>query len=431
MFSSWSATGLAIFSVLCVSHIGAAEPSSKDWPQWRGPNRDNKSAETGLLQDWTAQAPKLDWKLIGIGGGYASVSIVGNRLYTTGNLENGQHVIAIDLDKQEIAWKKQLTEANPKHGYDGSRCTPSIDGEFLYVIASDGQIACLNVADGTVVWSKSFEKEWGGKMMSGWGFSESPLVDGEWVICTPGSEQAMIVALNKLTGEEIWRTKMTGEGRQGAGYSSVIVSEADGVKQYVTLVGRGVIGVRASDGQHLWSYDKIANPTANIPTPIASGDFLFASSGYGGGGSCLLKLSQEGAGVKAEEVWYKPAKELQNHHGGVVQVGDFLYFGHGHNNGFPVCVELATGNVIWGGGKQRGPGTGSAAITFADNHLIFRYQSGEVALIEATPSEYRLKGVFKPEVVEREGWAHPVVCQGKLFLREQNSLMCYSLDSGK
>lgn len=416
-------------AALTVFPLAAAEPSGKDWPQWRGPNRDNKSGETGLLKNWEAP-PKLAWKLPGMGGGYASVSVVGNRLYTTGNLENGQHVIAVDLDKHEIAWKHALTEANPKHGYDGSRCTPSVDGDRLYAIATDGQIACLKTENGEVIWSKRFDKEWGGKMMSGWGFSESPLVDGDWVLCTPGGDQAMIVALDKLTGKEIWRSALTGEGRPGAGYSSIIISEAAGVKQYVTLVGRGLIGVRASDGKHLWSYDKIANGTANIPTPIAQGDFVFGSSGYGQGGACLLKLTKDGDGVKAEEVWYTTAKELQNHHGGVVLVGDCLYFGHGHNNGFPVCVEFATGKILWGG-NVRGPGGGSAAVTYADDHIIFRYQSGEVALIEATPSEYRLKGVFKPEVLEREAWAHPVVCQGKLFLREQNTLMCYDLATGK
>lgn len=411
--------------------VSAVEPSSTDWPQWRGPKRDNKSTQTGLLKSWEGQTPKLEWKVAGVGGGYASVSVVGDRLYTTGSLENGQHVIAIDLKNHAIVWKQQLIETSPKPGgYDGAHCTPTVDGDKLYATASDGQIACLNAADGKIVWSKRFDKEWGGRMMSGWGFSESPLVDGDRVLCTPGGEEAMVVALDKKTGDELWRTKMTDQGRAGAGYSSLVISEGAGVKQYVTTVGRGAIGVRASDGKHLWTYGKIANGTANIPTPIVTGDNVFASTGYGAG-AALLKLSKEGDGVKADEVWFKPGNELQNHHGGMVLDGDFLYFGHGHNNGFPVCVELATGKTFWGGEQQRGPGSGSAAVTYADGNMIFRYQSGEVALIEATPSEYRLKGVFKPEVVEREGWAHPVVAQGKLFLREQNTLMCYDLAAAK
>lgn len=405
----------------------AAEPSkSKDWPQWRGPERDGISPQTGLIKNWEGQAPKLDWKMEGLGAGYASVAIVGDRLYTTGNLPAGQHVFAVDLKQHSILWKQAVTDMPPKHGYEGSRCTPSIDGDLMYVIVSDGQIVCLNTSDGKIVWRKRFDTEWNGKMESGWGYSESPLVDGDWVLCTPGGDDAMVVALDKKTGKEIWRSKMTDQGRGGAGYSSLVISEGAGVKQYVTLVGRGVIGIRASDGKHLWTYGRIANPTANIPTPIPAGDFIFASSGYGAGGSCLLKLTKEGDGVKADEVWYKPSKDLQNHHGGMVLIGDYLYFGNGQRTGFPVCVELATGEILWGG-KLRGAGDGSAAVTAADGHLIFRYQSGEVALIEATPTEYRLKGAFKPEVIEKEAWAHPVICQGKLFLREQNTLMCYHI----
>lgn len=417
-----------VVGALSVWSAFAGEPStSKDWPQWRGPNRDNKSSQTGLLKNWEVTPPKLDWKLDGVGGGYASVSVVGDRLYTTGNLENGQHVIAIDLNRHEIVWKRQLTEVNPKHGYDGSRCTPTVDGDSLFAVSSDGGIACLEAGDGKIAWQRKFS-DWGGKMMSGWGFSESPLIDGDRVVCTPGGDDAMLVALDKKTGKEIWKSKVPDQ--VGAGYSSIVISEGAGVKQYVTFVGRGVIGVRAGDGQHLWAYGKIANPTANIPTAIPVGDYIFASSGYGGGGSCLLKLTKDGEGVKAEEIWRTTAKELQNHHGGMVLDGDHLYFGHGHKNGFPVCVELATGKIVWGG-EMRGPGSGSAAVTFADGHMIFRYESGDVALIEATPKEYRLKGVFKPEVMIREAWSHPVVCRGKLFLREQNTLMCYNITAGK
>lgn len=417
-------------SVFCALSGFAAEPSSTDWPQWRGPNRDNKSRQTGLLKDWEAQPPKLDWKLDGMGKGFASVSVVGDRLYTTGNLENGQHVIAVDLAKHQILWKQQLTETNPEHGYDGSRCTPTVDGDFLYVVASDGRIACLQSADGNIVWSKRFDKEWGGKMMSGWGFSESPLVDGDRVVCTPGGDNAMIVALDKKSGEEIWRSKVTDQGRAGAGYSSIIISDGAGVKQYVTLAGRGVIGVRASDGKHLWTYGHIANRTANIPTPIAAGDYVFASSGYDDGGSGVVKLSKDAEGVKAEEIWYKSAKELQNHHGGMVQVGDYVYFGHGSNNGFPVCVNLSSGEMTWKG-NSRNLGGGSAAITYADGLLIFRYDSGDVALIEADPKEFKPRGKFMPEVVEKPSWAQPVVAQGKLFLREQNTLMCYNVTARK
>ena len=411
------------------SPVGAAElKSSQDWPQWRGPNGDNISQFKGIATDWEAKPPALLWKLDGMGQGFASVSVVGDRLYTTGNVGNSQALIAVDLKSQNVAWTSPLTDSVPKHGYDGSRCTPSVDGDRLYAVTSNGQISCVNVADGSVIWKKVFETEWKGKMMSGWGYSESPLVDGEYVLCTPGNAEAMIVCLNKMTGKEVWKSAVPDQGNAGspgAGYSAMVISNGAGVKQYVQLIGRGLIGVRASDGKHLWSYNRIANGVADIPTPIVKGDYVFGSTGYNEGGSALLKLTRNGDGVGAVEQYYR-GKELQNHHGGLILIGDHLYFGQGHDNGFPTCIDLISGDIKWGG-KIRGPGTGSAATTAVDGHLIFRYQNGQVALIEATPSEYKLKGSFMPVFQQGNSWAHPVVVAGKLYLREQNTLMCYDL----
>lgn len=439
----WIWASLAI--LFAVVSLSAKEPASKDvsgrdWPQWRGPNRDNHSAYKSINADWAAQKPSLLWKVEGVGKGYASVSVVGDRVYTTGNLGDGekQHVICVDMKAKKVLWKQQISEKKPEHGYDGSRCTPSIVGDKLYAISSDGNIVCLNAETGKPIWGKSFITEWQGKMMSGWGFSESPLVDGDHVLCTPGSDQAMIVCLNRQNGKEIWRSAVPDQGEKGspgAGYASMVIGHGAGVKQYVQLIGRGLIGVRASDGKLLWRYNHIANNVADIPTAIVKDDYVFGSTGYGDGGSGLVKLSKDGDGVKAEEVYYLAANQLQNHHGGMVLVGDYLYFGNGHNNGFPVCVEFLTGKIKWGG-KLRGVGKESACITYVDGHIIYRYQQpGEdgdsIALVEATPDEYRLKGSFRPEVIEREGWAHPVVANGKLFLREQNSLMCYDIAKAK
>jgi outer membrane protein assembly factor BamB len=406
----------------------AAEPSL-DWPQWRGPQRDNRSSFRGLNTNWEAHPPELLWKLSGVGQGYASVSIQNGKLFTTGNLDNGQNVFAIDLKTQKIVWQTPITSGPPKHGYDGSRCTPTLDGDQLFVVSSDGGIACLATATGKVIWQRSFN-DWGGKMMSGWGFSESPLLDGEHVLCTPGGPEAMMVCLQKETGDEVWRCKLNGEGREGAGYSSIVISEAAGVKQYIQLVGRGLIGVRASNGEHLWTYDRIANGVANIPTPIPNGDYVFGSTGYNEGGSALLRLRPAGNVVKTEEIYYYSSKELQNHHGGMVLDGKHLYFGHGHNKGFPVCVDFLSGKIVWEARKEsRDLGSDSAAITWVDGHLIFRYQSGQIALVEASPKGFAAKGVFKPEIVEREGWSQPVVVDGKLYLREQNHLMCYDISA--
>ncbi len=405
--------------------------SAKDWPQWRGPNRNGKLEGTGLKLDWTKSQPKHLWTIEGMGSGYASLSIADGKLYTTGNLPEGQAVICVDLDSHERVWATPLTGKAPKHGYPGSRCTPTLDGDHCYVVTSDGQIACLKKNDGEVVWRRDFKKDFQGKMMSGWGFAESPLVDGDWVICTPGGKDTMLVALNKNTGEEVWRTSVSDlgdKGKDGAAYSSIVISEAAGVKQYVQLVGRGVIGVRASDGKLLWNYNKVANGTANIPTPIPFDDYVFASTGYGTG-AVLLKLSKDGSGVKATEEYFLNSKTFQNHHGGMIREGNYLYAGHQHNKGFPICLHIPSGEVKWNGDirNQDLPMSGSAAITYVDGQILFRYQNGTVALVAATPDGFELNGAFTPDYQEGKTWSHPVVVDGKLYLREQDKLMCYEL----
>lgn len=404
--------------------------TAADWPGWRGPARDAISLQKNITKDWEKKPPKHLWTTEGFGSGYASVSIVSGTLYTTGNKDGGQAVIAADAETGKVIWEKVLTDSIPKHGYVGSRCTPTVSDGHLYIVTSAGQIACLNAKTGDEVWAKSFQKEWNGKMMSGWGYSESPLVDGDRVLCTPGGKDAMIVCLDKKTGEEIWKSAVPaiGEiGKDGAGYSSIVISNGAGVKQYVQLTGRGLIGVRAEDGKFLWGYNKVANKTANIPTPLTDGDYIFGSTGYGTG-SCLLKLSKDGDGVKAEEEYFLGSKTFQNHHGGMVLKDGYVYAGHQHNEGFPICVEMKTGEVVWGG-KLRGPGKGSAAVLYVDGHLIYRYQNGTVALIQATPKGYELKGTFEPDYQEGKTWAHPVVVDGKLYLREQDKLMCYDISS--
>lgn len=413
----------ALLGLTLVSHGGAA-----DWPQWRGPERNGIAAGESIRANWDAQPPKLLWMNSGMGEGYASLSIVSGRLYTTGNKNGAQSVICANAADGNVLWTTPITDKNPKHGYGGSRCTPSIDGNRLYAVSSDGKLACLNTSDGAILWSESFD-QWGGKMMSGWGFSESPLIDGDLVLSTPGGRDAMIVALNKQDGTLKWKSAVPAigdRGKDGAGYSSIVVSNGGGVKQYVTTVGRGVIGVRASDGKFLWGYNRVANDTANIPTPLIDGDFVFASTGYQTG-AVLLKLAPSGQGeVQAQEQYFLEAKTFQNHHGGMVQLGDFIFAGHQHSKGFPICLNWKTGEVAWGG-DIRPVGSGSAAITCVGKQILFRYQDGTLALIEANPKTYTLHGSFKPAHQEKESWSHPVVVDGKLYLREQDKLMCYDV----
>ncbi len=400
--------------------------NADDWPQWRGPNRDGISIETNLDLDWTDAAPKLLWRTEGVGQGYSGVSVVDGIIYTTGNTSTGQSVMARKATDGSEVWTTAVTDTVPKHGYDGARCTPSITAEHVYVVTSNGQITCLNKADGKVTWSKDF-KEWNGKMMSGWGFSESPTVDGDIVLCTPGGDDALVVALDRFTGKEIWKSPSfkSDNGKDGAGYSSIAIGHACGVKQYVTLSGRGVVGIDASNGKTLWTYASVANKTANIPTPIVFDDYVFCSSGYGTG-SALLHITQDGKKLNAKEEYFLDAGTLQNHHGGMIKVGDYIYCGNGHNNGMPTCLKIDSGEVVWGG-KLRGVGKGSAAVTVAGDHVLFRYESGEIASIKVTPEGYQPAGDFMPAFQEGKSWAHPVIVDGKLYLREQNVLMCYDV----
>ena len=412
----------AVFLSACLS-----TGSAREWTQWRGPDQKMHCPEQGILKNWETHPPKHLWTADGFGAGYSSLSITDDHMYTTGNLDDAQALIAADRETGNVLWSTPISQNVPKHGYEGARSMPAVDGDRLYVVSSDGAIHCIG-PDGKTQWKHGFKETWKGKMMSGWGFSESPLVDGDWVLCTPGGKEAMIVALDKKSGKEIWRSAVPdlGEnGKDGAGYSSIVISEAAGVKQYVQLVGRGVIGVRASDGRFLWGYNRVANKTANIPTPIISGNYVFCSTGYGTG-SALLELSSDNDGVNVTEKYFLEGKTLQNHHGGMVLVGSHLYLGNKHNSGFPVCVEMKTGEFAWGG-KERGPGKGSACVLYADGHIIFRYQDGLMALVEATPDAYKLKGTWQPDYQKGKTWAHPVIVDGKLYLREQNKVMCYQL----
>ncbi len=395
-----------------------------DWPQWRGPNRDGHSPDKGLLRKWPKGGPELAWKSEGLGKGYSSVSLGGGRIYTMGQWEGQQHLLALDGKNGRKLWSTPVgKEAN-----DGPNCTPTFDGDRVYALGTEGDLVCCDAATGQELWRKNFAKDFDGRMMSGWGYSESPLVDGEKLIVTPGGRDAALVALDRRTGRELWRTKLPedlgSKGGDGAGYSSIVVSNAGRQRQYVQLLGRGVVGVSADDGRFLWNYNGVANDTANIPTPIVKGDYVFCSTGYGTG-SALLQIVRRGNEWEAVEKYFLPAVELQNHHGGLILVGDYLYGGHGHNNGFPICVELATGKIVWR--KDRGPGTGSAAVTYADGNLYFRYDNGLMALIAAMPKGYQELGTFEIADGSQPSWPHPVVADGQLYLRDQDRLLVYRL----
>jgi outer membrane protein assembly factor BamB len=400
----------------------AAPAAGGHWPQWRGPNRDGISTEKNLLQSWPAGGPRKILTATGMGAGFSSVAVTGGRIYTMGDRRDGQYALAFNEADGAPLWSARVGEVHQDE-YGGPRATPTVDGHSVYVLSSDGTIVALDAATGRNIWSKSLTRDYRAPT-PGWLFAESPLVDGPNVIVSPGSSTAAVVALEKTTGKEIWRSQAS--GGSGAEYSSIVISHGGGVKQYVRLSKSGVIGVRATDGQFLWSYGRVANGVANIPTPLIKGDLVFASSGYQTG-AALLQLTEEPQGrVRATEKYFLEGRTFQNHHGGMILIGDHVYAGHGHNAGFPMCLELTTGKVLWGG-NFRNDGSGSAAVTAADGHLYFRYQNGVMMLIEATPTAYREKGKFEIPGVRNPSWSHPVVAGGRLYLREQDALHVYDV----
>ena len=398
-----------------------------EWPQFRGPRRDAICTETGLLQDWSASPPKLLWHVDGLGKGYSSLAIADGKLYTMGDRPaegktESQFVLAFDLATQRELWATPVGPAQD----DGPRCTPTLDGDRLYAVGTDGDLVCLEASSGRVLWRKHFVRDFGGQMMSRWRFSESPLVDGDRLVCTPGGKEATMIALEKRTGKLIWKCAVPvlgPSGGDGASYSSAVVAEIAGVRQYVQLLGRGLAGVDAQTGRFLWGYNPIANPICNAASPVVRGDYVFASTAYGTG-AALVKIVRDGDSQRAEEAYFLKPDKFQNHHGGMVLVGDYLFGGSGLNHGDPVCIEFATGRICW---KAKAPAPGSAAVLYADGHLLFRYDRGTIILVEANPAAFRITGRLDPLTVDGPAWAYPVVHQGRLYLRHGDLLACYDL----
>ena len=388
-----------------------------DWPGWRGADRTGVSPETGLLREWPEGGPKLLWKVTGMGGGYSTPSVAAGRVYLMGSKAGEEYALALDAKDGKTLWETKVGPVG-KDGppsYPGPRSTPTVDGDRIYVLGSDGDLACLD-KDGKVVWQKNLARDVEGTR-GRWAYSESVLIDGDVLVCTPGGTNASLAALNKKTGAVIWKAQVPGGGE--AAYSSVIVAEAGGVKQYIQFLRNGVAGVAAKDGKFLWRYDKIGG-TTNCSTPVFHDGAVFTSvGGTPTTGCALLQLSADGAGVSAKEVYL--SKALPNHHGGIVRIGGYLY---GTTNTSLVCLDFKTGETKW---QDRSVGKGS--VSAADGHLYVRAErTGQVALVEATPDGYKEKGrLTQPDRSSRSAWPHPVIAGGRLYLRDDDVLLCYDV----
>jgi len=492
-----SATSLAILMSSAVAD---------DWPQWQGPDRNAISKEGGLLKEWPKDGPPLVWKITGLGGGYSAPSIAAGRIFGMSN--RGDEVVwaLAETDGKEL-WVTRLGPAfkqQAPQGKEGPGCTPTVDGELLYVEGLGGTLACLQAKDGKLIWQRSLTGDLGGRVPM-WSYRESPLVDGEKVICTPGGQDAMLAALDKLTGKTIWKSQVPGgagggpggpgrsgggpgggpggpggpgggpggpggpgggpggpggfgggpggpggpgggpggpdrgrggsgrgrggPGGAGAAYASAIAIDFEGQREYLQFTGKALIGVAASDGKFLWRYDRPANMMGiNCSTPIYHDGTVFDTSAYGAGGG-LVKLSKdENGGVKAEEVY--STRKLQNHHGGMILLDGCLYGANGGNEGgFLVCLDFKTGTVLWDEREDAARRAPKGSIALVDGRLYYRTEdTGTMLLIEPSPKEYLERGRFEqPERSRLKAWSHPVIANGKLYLRDQDLLLCYDV----
>lgn len=396
-----------IVSFFCVFAllVSPAMAADGDWPGWRGPSRDGKSPDKDLLKQWPEDGPKLLWKVSNIGPGYASVAVSGGTVYTSGDSKKKLVISAIDMEGK-LKWQAEAAAAGPA----GSRSTPTIDGNNIYLLAANGVIGCYDAKDGQKKWSHA-TKEYGGSP-GGWAYAESVLIYKNLAIAKPGGKNC-IVALDKSSGETVWTSSGFDAGPE---YSSCIVVTFEGQPMIVTGTRQGIVGVDAATGKRLWSNDFSANNTANCPTPAYEDGYVFWSNGYGKGSICL-KLKKDGEKVAADEAW--KTKDMVCHHGGYI-----IHEGHvygNHANGW-ACLDLKTGQKKW---SQQAVGKGS--ICFADGMLyLFSEKDGLAGLATCSPEGLQLKGQVK---VKGNGpsWAHPVVVGGRLYLRYDTNLYCFDV----
>lgn len=389
----------------------AAAQAGGNWPQWRGPNRDGISKETGLLKQWPDGGPPLAWKATGAGNGYSSFAISNGRLYTMGLRGDKEFIIAFDVATGKEVWATPHgTKPFRNDRGDGPRGTPTIEGNRLYALGGNGDLSALDTATGKVVWSMNVLEKFGGEQIT-WGISESPLIVGDKLLVNPGGPGASIVALNKKDGALIWKSQS-----EKAGYSSAIALDAAGTPQVVFFTSTRAVGLDVKDGRLLWEYQKPSNRVANAATPIARNNRVFISSDYGTGGG-VVEIKANGKDMVAQEIYFN--KDMRNHHSSSVLIGDHLY---GFSGSILTAMKFDTGEIAW---KDRSVGKGS--LVFADGLLYLFSENGVVGLAEATPTGYVEKGRFRIQQESLPTWAHPVVAGGRLYLRDQDTIYAYDI----
>lgn len=390
-----------------------------DWPQWQGPDRDNVSKEKGLLKKWPEGGPTRVWLNRDAGLGYGGFAVADGRLYTMGAKANTEFLLALDANTGKELWRADIGELLKNDWGNGPRGTPSVDGDRIYTISGQGNIVCASARDGKIIWRKTMQ-ELGGTV-PGWGYTESPLVEGNSLYCTPGGEKGTLASLDKMTGKVNWQSK---DFTVKAHYSSIIAADHNGTRQLIQLTERNLVGVDSKNGNVLWKADWNGR-TAVIPTPIFHNGYVYATSGYGTG----CKLVKIGPGNKVEEIYDN--KVMKNHHGGVALVDGHVY---GYSDGVGwTCQNFLSGEEVWASEKL-----GKGAMSVADGMLYcLEEDTGTVLLAEASPKGWNEQGRFKlaPQTQQRSNrgkiWTHPVIADGKLYLRDQELLFCFDVSGGR
>ncbi|HZI48765.1 MAG TPA: PQQ-binding-like beta-propeller repeat protein [Pyrinomonadaceae bacterium] len=401
---------LATVALLSLASQAVAQTAAL-WPQWRGPNRDGISKETGLLKQWPADGPPLVWKATGAGRGYSSFSVADGKLFTMGLRGDREFIIAFDIATGKEVWATSHGSAFRNDRGDGPRGTPTVDGDRIYALGGNGDLSVLDARTGKIVWTKNVLKEFGGSNIT-WGISESPLVIGNKLLVNPGGPGASIVALNKADGSVIWKSQS-----DRAGYSSGIPVEVNGGTQVVFFTSERAVGLDLKDGRLLWEYARPANNVANVATPIVRANRVFISSDYGTGGG-VVEIKPDN---KAQELWF--SKDMRNHHSSSVLIGDYLY---GFSSSILTAIKFDTGEIAW---RDRSVGKGS--LVYADGNLYCFSENGVVGLVEATPTGYKEKGRFRIQQGNLPTWTHPVVAGGRLYLRDQDTIYAFDIKEKK
>ncbi len=416
-------------SVLCC----CAAATAADWPGFRGPNRDGICTETGLLKQWPEGGPKQVWTATNLGLGFGTPSVADGKIFGVGTRNGKDGAWALkEVDGSELWFTPFADATKVGRQANGPGGTPTYHAGKVLAVSTNGTLACLDAAKGTLAWTKSYIADFGGRVPN-WGYNDSVLVDGDKVICAPCGPRAGVVALKLADGEPVWKADL-GQVGGGGGYSSPLKATFNNVPTYVVLLGQqaGVVGLHAETGKLLWQYKgtPAAGGTAQIPIPVVRGDKVWVSTSYNGG-AALLQIAPKGDGFEAKELKAYRKPELNNHHGGMVLVGDHVYFGHNQNDGNPVCVDFNTGEIKWGPERNPAGGQRSAAVLYADGRLYFRYENGVMVLIEPSPAELKVVSSFKLPAPNQQShwqsWPHPVIANGKLYLRDQTVMYCYDV----